>query len=290
MEKHHNSSLSNKQKAVIYILISAFGFATMSMLVKLSGDLPLMQKSFFRNFIAALVALASIKQAGGSLYVKKENRLGMLARSVFGTIGMLCNYYALRYMILPDSTILAKLSPFFTILYSWFLLHEKVSKRQWMAITISFFGCVFVLQPSFSSGQLFPALIAILGGATAGIAYSYVRFLTQRGEGKTVIIFYFSAFSCLISVPSMLFNFKPMTAVQTLALVGSGIAAAVGQFGMTNAYARAPGRFLGPFEYSQLLFSAIYSYLIFGEVPTLVGLLGYGIILAVSLWMLKSEE
>lgn len=117
----------------------------------------------------------------------------------------------------------------------------------------------------------------------------YVRFLTRRGEEKNVIIFYFSLFSCLVSIPFMLAAFSPMSTFQVITLIGSGIAAAVGQFGMTNAYARAPGRFLGPFEYSQLLFSAIYSYFIFGQVPTLVGLMGYGVILAVSLWMLKSE-
>lgn len=284
-----NRKLTDKQQAVLYILVSAFGFASMSMLVKLSGDLPVMQKSFFRNFISTFVALAAIRHSGGSLYVKKENRMGVLARAAFGTVGMLCNYYALRYMILPDATILTKLSPFFTILYSFFLLKETVTKRQWMAIAISFLGCVFVLQPSFSSGQLLPAMVAVIGGATTGIAYVYVRFLTQRGEEKNVIIFYFSLFSCLVSIPFMLAAFSPMSTFQVITLIGSGIAAAVGQFGMTNAYARAPGRFLGPFEYSQLLFSAIYSYFIFGQVPTLVGLMGYGVILAVSLWMLKSE-
>lgn len=284
-----NRKLTDKQQAVLYILVSAFGFASMSMLVKLSGDLPVMQKSFFRNFISTFVALAAIRHSGGSLYVKKENRMGVLARAAFGTVGMLCNYYALRYMILPDATILTKLSPFFTILYSFFLLKETVTKRQWMAITISFLGCVFVLQPSFSSGQLLPAMVAVIGGATTGIAYVYVRFLTRRGEEKNVIIFYFSLFSCLVSIPFMLAAFSPMSTFQVITLIGSGIAAAVGQFGMTNAYARAPGRFLGPFEYSQLLFSAIYSYFIFGQVPTLVGLMGYGVILAVSLWMLKSE-
>ena len=126
--------------------------------------------------------------------------------------------------------------------------------------------------------------------AAAGIAYAYVRFLTQRGEDKAVIIFYFSTFSCLVSVPFMIVGFAPMTLFQTLALIGAGIAAAIGQFGMTNAYARAPGRFLGPFEYSQLLFSAIYSFFIFSEVPTAIGLVGYAIILVVSIWMLKSGD
>lgn len=290
MNQQAASLNASKKKAVFYILISCFGFASMSMLVKWSGDLPLMQKSFFRNFIAAFVAFFSMKKAGIKMAVQKENQTAMLARSVFGTIGMLCNYYSVRYLILPDSTILAKLSPFFTILFSWFLLHERVNRRQWMAICISFLGCVLVIQPSFSSGASFPAVVAIVGGATAGIAYSYVRYLTQRGENKSMIIFCFSAFSCLVSVPFLIFNSAPMTMAQLLMLVGSGLAAAVGQFGMTNAYALAPGRFLGPFEYFQLLFSAIYGFAIFGEIPTPVGVLGYAVILAVSLWMLKFDN
>lgn len=275
---------------MLYILISSFGFASMSMLVKLSGDLPLMQKSFFRNLIAAMVAAATMRKMGVAFHVKRENWSNMLARSAYGTVGLVCNYYAVQYMILPDSTILAKLSPFFTILFSWLLLHEKVKPRQWAAITISFLGCVLVIQPSFSSGQSFPAMIAILGGATAGIAYTYVRLLTQRGEEKTMIIFCFSAFSCLVAVPFLLLDFAPMTAAQLIFLVGSGVAAAVGQFGMTSAYALAPGRFLGPFEYSQLLFSAIYSFFIFSEVPTALGVVGYCVILLVSIWMLRSEN
>lgn len=281
---------SERRQAVFYILISSFGFATMSMLVKLSGDLPVMQKCFFRNFVAAIVAFVSIRKTGGSLYVKKENRLGLAARVLFGTIGLLSNYYALQYLILPDATILGKLSPFFTILCSAVLLHEGVSSRQWAAIVISFIGCLFVVRPSFSGGSLFPYLVAILGGATSGIAYSFVRFLTMRGENKTAIIFYFSMMSCLVAVPSLVFDYAPMTWTQLCLLIGAGVAAAVGQFGMTNAYCRAPGRFLGPYEYSQLLFSAAYSFIIFHQVPTAVGVLGYCIIIAVSLWMLNSGE
>ncbi len=290
IERPEKFKLSDKQKAVLFMLLSAGGFATMSMLVKLSGSLPLMQKSFFRNFIAAIVALVSMKKIGVPFVVQKQNRSAMLARSVLGTIGLVCNYYAVSHMILPDSTILAKLSPFFTILSSWFLLRERVSRRQWIAITLSFVGCTFVVQPSFASGSMFPSMIAILGGVTAGIAYTYVRLLTQRGEEKTMIIFCFSAFSCLVSVPFLLFHFAPMTLAQLVMLIGSGVAAAVGQFGMTNAYALAPSRFLGPFEYSQLLFSAAYGYFIFQEVPTAMGLLGYCVILLVSLWMLRSDR
>lgn len=239
--------LTQKQRAVMYMLLSAFGFATMSMLVKLSGDLPVMQKSFFRNLIAALVAVSTMKKMGVSFSVKQQDIAPLLARSIFGTIGLVCNYYAVSNMILADATILAKLSPFFTLISSWILLGEKVGRKQKLAICLSFAGCMLVVQPGFSTSSLSASFVAILGGLCAGVAYTYVRMLTQRGMEKMMIIFGFSAFSCLVSVPFLIFDYAPMTWTQTIILLGAGFAAALGQFGMTNAYALAPGRFLGPF-------------------------------------------
>ena len=46
------SSISKKQQAIIYIICSAFFFALMNMFVRMSGDLPSIQKSFFRNLVA----------------------------------------------------------------------------------------------------------------------------------------------------------------------------------------------------------------------------------------------
>ena len=50
-------SVSQKTKGIFYILVAAFGFSLMSTFVKLAGDLPAIQKAFFRNFIALLFIL-----------------------------------------------------------------------------------------------------------------------------------------------------------------------------------------------------------------------------------------
>ena len=50
--------MSKKTKGILFIILSAFCFALMNLFVRLSGDLPSMQKSFFRNFVAFIFALA----------------------------------------------------------------------------------------------------------------------------------------------------------------------------------------------------------------------------------------
>ena len=65
--------MSKKQKAIIYIILSAFFFALMNCFVRLSGELPTVQKSFFRNFVAMLAALFILfKDGTGFDYHKKD--------------------------------------------------------------------------------------------------------------------------------------------------------------------------------------------------------------------------
>ena len=55
-----NLKLSNRTKGVLFIVMSAFGFAMMSAFVKLSGDLPSFQKTFFRNITSCIIAFILI--------------------------------------------------------------------------------------------------------------------------------------------------------------------------------------------------------------------------------------
>ena len=55
--------MSEKNRGILYVLLAAFFFAGMSLCVKLSGDLPFFEKSFFRNFVAIWFAVAVMKKA-----------------------------------------------------------------------------------------------------------------------------------------------------------------------------------------------------------------------------------
>ena len=112
--------MSNHTKGIVCIILSAFCFALMNAFVRLSGDLPSIQKSFFRNAIALLFAAAVLMKNGGSFRWKKGNLPLLLVRAGFGTIGILCNFYAVDHLLLSDASMLNKLSPFFAVIISYF--------------------------------------------------------------------------------------------------------------------------------------------------------------------------
>lgn len=157
-----------KNKGIYYIIVSAFFFAVMNMFVKLAGDIPPIQKSFFRNLIAAFFALFIILKNKEKLsYQKKEVPL-LILRSTLGTFGILCNFYAVDHLLLSDASMLGKLAPFFVVLFSSLFLREKANTLQKTAIIIAFIGSIFIIKPSLDIASSLAAIIGVLGAMAAG--------------------------------------------------------------------------------------------------------------------------
>ena len=278
--------LKNKHLGIIYIIFSAFCFSLMNMFVQLAGDVPFIQKSFFRNFVALLCAVfVMIKQGVSWKPQRNENIPFLIIRSVCGTIGIFGNFYALGHLLLADASMLNKMSPFFAVVFSFLFIKEKMTLFQMSAVIISFIGSLFIIKPTFANVTLFPALAGLIGGMGAGAAYTTVRVLGKRGEKGPYIVFFFSAFSCLVVLPYLLFNFSPMTLFQLLVLIGAGVAAAGGQFAITAAYCHAPAREISIFDYTQIIFASLLGFVMFGQIPDVWSVAGYVIICSMAIAM-----
>ena len=277
--------MNTKYKGILCILTSAFCFATMNMFVRLSGDLPSIEKSFFRNFVAMIISFLMIIRNKDGFRWEKGNSTLMFVRAFAGTIGILGNFYAVDHLMLSDATMLNKMSPFFAIIFSIFLMKEKVSLSQALIVLGAFIGALFVVKPTFSNVNLFAAEIGFIGGVGAGLAYTCVRKLGTRGEKGSRIVFYFSLFSCLVTLPYMLFDFHPMTFNQLILLLLAGASAAGGQFAITAAYTYAPAKEISVYDYSQVIFAAIYGFIMFNQIPDAYSFLGYLIIIAMAIVM-----
>ena len=283
--------MKEKQQGILFIILAGFFFASMSFFVRLSGDLPTMEKAFFRNAVAVLVAAFMLARTKEGFHVQKGSWPDLLMRSFCGTVGLICNFYAVDHMNIADANILNKLSPFFAILMSYFILKEKANKVEWACVAVAFIGAVFVVKPAFNM-QFVNAMIGVIGGLGAGIAYTFVRKLGKKGERGPIIVMVFSTFSCLCTVPFLISEFQPMKAVQLLCLLMAGVSAAGGQIFITKAYTKAPAKEISVFDYTQVLFAALLGFVFFGQIPDLMSLVGYLIIIgsAIFKWNYLRKE
>lgn len=267
--------ISQKTKGILYILMAAFGFSLMSLFVKLAGDLPAMQKAFFRNFVAMIFVMIMMLREKVGFIPPKEHIPDLLGRSFFGTLGLVCNFYALGTLNLSDANMLNKLSPFFAIIFSVFLLREKPKFVQLIGVTVAFVGSLFIIKPGFDNPQVLPAVAGLVGGMGAGIAYTFVRRLGKKQENSRRIIFFFSAFSCLLCLPFLIIQYRHMSLLQLVYLILAGTFACVGQIGITKAYICAPAREISVYDYTQVIFAAALGFLVFGDIPDLLSVIGY---------------
>lgn len=283
--------LSSKTKGILALIMSAFGFALMALFVRLCDDygteISSFQKSFFRNAIALVIA--AVVFVRGRLGVERRCRcradglsvLILLARSIFGSVGIFANFYALSRITIAEGQTLNKTAPFFTVVFAWLFLKEKVSLKQFGALLLAFLGVILIAKPGFAGEAAFPLAMGLMGGLGAGVAYVCVRALRNKGVESSLIILFFSAFSCLVSIPLMWPYLTPMSVAQVLILIGAGIGAAIGQFGVTLAYGFAAPRDIAVYDYTNILFTALFGFAFFGQIPDLWSLLGFvAIILA----------
>lgn len=286
-----SKNTNDKRKGILFILLAAFFFSAMSVFVRLAGDVPTMQKAFFRNIVAAVVAVIILLRSGKEISLPKKSLPTLLMRSIFGTIGILANFWAVDHLGIADANMLNKLSPFFAILMSIFILGEKPNRIEWISVVLAFIGAAFVAKPSSGIISL-PALIGILGGFTAGTAYTYVRRAGLQGVRGPIVVAFFSIFSTLVLLPNLLMNFTPMSAGQFIFLILAGCSAAGGQLSITAAYQHAPARDISVFDYSQVVYAAVFGLLLFGEIPDVWSIIGYVIIIgtAFSKWYLVTQR
>ena len=274
--------ISQKTQGILYITGAAFFFALMNLLVRMSGDVPTLQKCFFRNIVAAVVAFGLLKKNHVKFQIGKGNTKYLLVRSIAGLLGIICNFYAVDHLPISDASLLNKLSPFFAIIFSAIILKESAGKKEWGILAVAFVGALFVIKPSFHMDFL-PGLIGMVGGMMAGLAYTYVRKLGQRKVQGPVIVLFFSLFSSMLLLPNLVFYYAPMTVAQWIFLILAGVAAAGGQICITTAYTKAPAKEISVYDYSQIIFAAVLGFVVLNQMPDFYSIIGYVIILTAAI-------
>lgn len=274
--------MTQKQKAILLMLLSTFSFSVMQLVVKLSGGaFPVMEQVLARNLVTLFVGAYLVVKAKDTFFGKPENRLAVLSRSILGYIGVVGYFYATKHMNVADASLLHRSSPFFVILFSAIFLRIPLRKVQGAALLIAFAGSVLVIRPGFDS-SVFPALIGVLSAAGAGGAYVLINYLKGK-ESNATIIFCFSLVSTVVSMLLGWRDFHLPAGVEWLYLLGIGICAAVGQIALTSAYKMtAPGE-VSIINYLGIAFSAVLGLVFLQEAIGLRSLLGMACIFSAAL-------
>lgn len=293
----------NVYKAILFTLISSLMFAAMSSLVRFVGDsFPTGQVVFFRAS-CAIVPVLLIYAIRGELWqaVYTRRPFGHVGRGFFSVGGMFLNFASLARLPVVDATAISFTSPLITVALSAILLKEKVRIYRWTAVVVGFIGVIVMLWQQFdlsryaSAGNIATSVAAV--GALCGIvaatfnagAVIQTRRLTAS-ETTSSIVFYFSLICALAGLATLPFGWVKPDGMKLVALISIGVIGGLSHIFLTESYRHAPQSVVAPFGYSTMLWAVVFGYLFLGEVPTMMVLIGAGIVAAAGLFVVFRER
>ena len=266
----------NYQLSVFFMLIASFCFAIVPIIIKSLKNIPLMEVVFFRNFVSMLIIPLILFWRKIPIYGNNKNLL--LLRGLLGYLGIVGMYYAYTKIPIVDAVAIHRLSPFFIMILSVFLLKEKITSKQVYIIFLAFFGALIVIKPGFRV-DILPAIIALAASICVSMSHVILRQL-RLTDSFLVIINYLAYISGFLSIFFLIlqgnFIFPKYYDLTKLLLIG--IISIAAQIGVTLAYSYAPASKISVYLYTQILFVTILEYLFLGVFSDFLTLIGASII------------
>lgn len=280
--------MTKKTKGILWMLFSVIGFTFMSIIIRYLPNIPIHEKVFFRNSVNCLTAVFLLIKAKQSIKLEKEHIKFVFGRSFFGYVGMVANFYALEHLTIADANMLNKLSPVFVTICACMFLKEKIDKKQIFGIVMMLLAIIFVIRPTFNP-KVIPSLVGFSSAILAGFSYTIIRYLNNKVKSE-VIVFYFSFFSVVCTFPYMYMNYVKPSSIEFLLLIGIGISAAMGQFGLTYAYTHAPASEVSIYNYTIIVTGLIAGFLLFGEIPDIYSFIGGTVIILTAIFLYRHNK
>ncbi len=231
----------------LLVLASALLFSGVGAIVKAaSGDLPTEVIVFFRNAVAMAFLLPWLHIRHRGLSLKTSCPHLHLVRAAAGLGAMYCFFIALKLLRLADAMLLCYTLPIFIPIIEWFWLKEPVSRRTKIAVAVGFIGIAFQAA----------GLVGLASGLLAALAIVGIRRMTVT-EPVVRVVFYFTVFGTLVSAVPLAWTWQYPQSHMLGALCVMGILAIMAQMCLTKGYSLAPAGQVGPFNYGNVVFSAI---------------------------------
>lgn len=270
-------------KAVWLIVISSLTNSLVCVFVKKSGNISAVQKLFFQNLIVVFLGLPLMIKYKYWIKLNKITFLPLLLRCSLGVVAAGTSFYCLQKMLIADVNMILQLCPVFTAVFGFLILKEKFPAKNWIYYITALFGCLFIIKPTANNILLIPSLLCILCSMISAVNLNLMRLLGKHGMIGLPVIFFFGIFSLIVISPWIVFNYEPMDLNQITYIVLLGIFTLITQILLSYAYTMMQGGKIAIYSYSGMFFCGLFGYLFFKEIPDILSLVGYAIIIISSI-------
>jgi drug/metabolite transporter (DMT)-like permease len=209
-------------------------------------------------------------------------------RSVLLLLSTACNFFALQYLQVAQTTSIMFAAPLLVALAAGPLLGEWIGPRRLAAIGVGFVGVLIITRPGF--GGMHPAALLSVFGTACYALYAISTRVLAGSDSSATTLFYSGLAGVVLVTPFVPFVWSTPSLLVALMMAATGVFGAVGHWLLILAHARAPAPVLAPFLYTQLIWVVILGYLVFGDLPDYWTLIGASVVIASGMYLLYRER
>jgi drug/metabolite transporter (DMT)-like permease len=281
--------IENRAAGIGWMLATMFCFLTLDAIMKYGMEsYSLVQVTWARFFFATIVAamfcgrdLPQLLKTNAPIKQGWRTLLLMITTGLFNA--------GIAHVPLATATVIMSLTPIVVTLLSIFVLHELVGIRRWAGIAVGFVGAMLVVKPwTMGTDGFQAATLFLLMAVTTNAGYQIVTRQVRSDNPLTSLVFTALGGAIISSFILPWFWTWPDAKGWAL-LIGSGVAAALGHLCIIKAYASAQASVIAPFNYSSMVWAALFGYLIWKDWPTANVWSGAVLIVAAGLYIFFRE-
>lgn len=275
---------------IIFMLVAIFIYSLTNVVVKsVAPNFPIMELVFFRNLFALIPAGIMVLRQRDTAHPLQATHIPYQAFcGIVGTIGVAALFKSFELLPLADATCYAYASILFITALSWPMLKEHVEGVRWIAVLIGFVGIIIMAKPTgafINQGILYSLVFALVD--------AFVMLSSRKlaaGNKPGTIVFYFALFATIFSGLFMPFMWKTPDIDGLIRFAAIGLGGGTAQICVTQAYRYAKAGTLAPMIYSSMLWSVLFGYLIWKEVPATNLWVGGAVIISCGLFIIYREN
>jgi drug/metabolite transporter (DMT)-like permease len=252
-------------------------------------DCPWQIVALARSSLVLFIGLGMARVGGVPLVLWRPRALW--ARSLAGSVSLVCSFYALTHLRTSDALTLASTFTVWIALLTWPLEGRPPGLTVWLALASGIAGVVLIEDPHFDeTGRA--VIVALTGALFSAIAMLGLHRI--QGVAPLAVVVHFGLLASVTSVAAITLSFGvpsvEMLNGTTLAmLAGVGLSATVGQVFLTKAFAAGPPTKVAVVSLSQIAFALGFDVGIWGHALTWPKVVGIALVAAPAAWLMTGS-
>jgi drug/metabolite transporter (DMT)-like permease len=276
-------------KGIALVCLAVAMFACMDAIAKyLTATLPVLEVVWARYMSNLVLILIVFGPTMGRRLARTRRPIIQLGRGLLLPVATLSFIAALKFMPLAEASALGYVAPLFVTLLSVPILKERVGPRRWAAVVVGFIGVLVIVRPG---GTMQWATLLPLVTAAAYSIYQILTRLVSRDEHPVTSLFHAIALGAVVTTAALPWVWQTPPTVFAAILLGlTGLFGGIGHLALIKAFEMAPASILAPLGYTQIIWTMVLGYVVFGDFPDATSLLGIAIIVGSGIYILWREK